>query len=172
MQRRPLHMAMIKGPLDRLPELNGHCADGGRTRITITSSTSRDEQRVWQLGGALAETGCEQSPDALIQAAKTCLGEVLPGFDPEDPTYRWATYRIDRAEKMTSGARRASGGWVGRFGSAIVAWPTKLVLAPATADRILEHCPPARASASASSPVADCPVPPIADPPWEEATWT
>ena len=171
MQRRPLHMAMVKGPLDRLAELNGHCADGGSTRVTITSSTSHDQHRVWQLGGALAEHGCTQEPDDLIRSAKTCLNAVLPDFDPEDSTYTWATYRIDRAEKMTPSTRRASGGWVGRVGSAIIAWPTKMVLAPATATKILEQCPQANSPIAGDVPFADCPTPPIAEPPWEEATW-
>ncbi|MEE2681241.1 MAG: FAD-dependent oxidoreductase [Planctomycetota bacterium] len=172
MQRRPLHMAMVKGPPDRLPELNGHCADGGRTRVTITSSTSRDGNRVWQLGGALAEDGCEQTPPQLIESATACLAQVLPGFDPEDPSLLWATYRIDRAEKTTAGAGRPSGGWVGSLGSAIIAWPTKLVLAPATADRILQQCPPARSRTDAPPPLVGLPTPPIAQPPWEVATWT
>src|SRR5206468_707100 len=32
MQRRPLHMVLARGPL---PELNGHCTEGGTPRVTI-----------------------------------------------------------------------------------------------------------------------------------------
>ncbi len=35
-QRRPLHMLMVRGAL---PELNGHCVDGARTRLTITTDS-------------------------------------------------------------------------------------------------------------------------------------
>ena len=53
MQRRPLKMAMLRGPL---PELWGHWVSGAHTRLTITTALGREaEERVWALGGKLAE---------------------------------------------------------------------------------------------------------------------
>ena len=171
MQRRPLHMAMIKGPPELLPELNGHCADGGRTRVTITSSTSEDHQRVWQLGGELSEAGCDQTPEALIDAARSCLREVLPGFDPDDERLAWSTYRIDRAERRQGEARRPTGPYVGTSGSAIIAWPTKLVMAPWTAEQVVKAMGDLRPAERPTGSRNGWSSPPVARPPWEEATW-
>ena len=172
MQRRPLHMAMVKGAPDRLAELNGHCADGGRTRVTITSSTSEDGHRVWQLGGELAESGCTLEPSELITAARSCLHSVLPGFDASTNDLAWATYRIDRAEKKTTKALRPAGTYVGTRGAAVIAWPTKLVLAPATAREVVTECTTSSARRTGDTPFADSVTPPVAPPPWEEARWT
>ena len=38
MQRRPLRVALVRG---ELPQLNGHCVDGAKTRVTITSDVDR-----------------------------------------------------------------------------------------------------------------------------------
>lgn len=172
MQRRPLHMAMVKGAPERLAELNGHCADGGRTRVTITSSTSDDGQRVWQLGGELAESGCALEPDELITAARSCLDSVLPGFDSSTNDLAWATYRIDRAEKKNTKALRPAGAYVGTSGAAVIAWPTKLVLAPATAREVVAECATSNTLPSQDLPFAASTTPPVASPPWEEARWT
>ena len=37
MQRRPLHMTLVRGA--DLPPLNGHCVDGAKTRVTVTSDS-------------------------------------------------------------------------------------------------------------------------------------
>ena len=171
MQRRPLHMAMVRGAPDRLPELNGHCADGGRTRVTVTSSTSQAGHRVWQLGGELAERGCSQEPGELIEAARSCLDAVLPGFDAGSDDLTWATYRIDRAEKKTNKSGRPAGAYVGTTGAAVIAWPTKLVLAPATAQAVLAECESLGAPSAQETPFAGRKSPSIALPPWEEAQW-
>ena len=140
--------------------------------MTVTSSNSLDGQRVWQLGGELAESGCELAPADLITKAGRCLADVLPGFDPEAPGLSWATYRIDRAEKTTSGALRPSGAWVGTSGPVVVAWPTKLVLAPATAELVVAECGTPRPESAGDRPFADHVPPAVALPPWEEATWS
>ena len=54
MQSRPLHMVLVRG---NLPELNGHCLDGAKTRVTITSDTDDEGRMVWQIGGQIAEEG-------------------------------------------------------------------------------------------------------------------
>jgi len=55
-QRRPLHMLMMRGDL---PQLNGHCVDGGGTRVTITADTDTAGRTVWQVGGEVSERGVE-----------------------------------------------------------------------------------------------------------------
>jgi hypothetical protein len=172
MQRRPLHMSMVKGPLEVLPELNGHCVDGAATRVTITSSTASDGKRVWQLGGQLSETGCERTSEEQNEAARSCLREVLPDFDADDPRLEWSNYRIDRAEFRQSSTTenvRPDDVHVSKIQQAIVVWPTKLVLAPRAAQKVLELMP--QGSGHGPALFADHPSPPVASPPWEDAEW-
>ena len=63
MQLRPLHMVMVRGPL---PEFNGHCVDGSKTRVTITSDRDIHKQTVWQIGGQVSEIGVDLEADELI----------------------------------------------------------------------------------------------------------
>ena len=176
MQKRPLHMAMVKGPPDRLPELNGHCVDGAATRVTVTSSTASDGARVWQLGGELSETGCQRSCEEQIRAARACLADVIPGFEADDPALLWATYRVDRAEAAQGSgrngrrARRPDDTTVISADGVTVAWPTKMVLAPRCADLIAEQLDPG--AGTGTRPFAGLPVPEVATPPWETATWS
>ena len=172
MQRRPLHMSMVKGPTEALPELDGHCVDGAATRVTITSSTAADGQRVWQLGGQLSETGCERDPEAQTEAARSCLRAVLPGFDVDTPRLSWSSYRIDRAEHReshTTVTKRPDDVTVLRTREAIAVWPTKLVLAPRAAAMVSRLV--GVGSGPSEPPFRDLPTPPIAEPPWEGAEW-
>ena len=93
MQRRPLHMVLVRG---NLPDLNGHCLDGAKTRVTITSENDSDGRMVWQVGGQIAEDGVKLDSQSLTQRAKSELSAVLPGVDLEDTD--WSTYSVDRAE--------------------------------------------------------------------------
>ncbi|HMQ16528.1 MAG TPA: FAD-dependent oxidoreductase, partial [Phycisphaerae bacterium] len=72
-QVRPLHMVMLRGAL---PELNGHCADGARTRVTITTARDSAGRAVWQVGGQIAEDGVSNSPDELVAHARRELAAV------------------------------------------------------------------------------------------------
>jgi len=58
MQLRPLHMVMVRGSL---PELFGHCVDGNKTRVTITSAVDTLGRTVWHVGGEIAEKGVQMS---------------------------------------------------------------------------------------------------------------
>ena len=92
-QERPLHMLMMRG---RLPELNGHCVDGARTRVTITSDNDSAGRTVWQVGGQIAEDGVGMEPETLVSHGAAEIRAVLP--DRALGGVEWATYRIDRAE--------------------------------------------------------------------------
>jgi len=169
-QRRPLHMVMLRG---ELPELNGHCVDGRNTRVTITSSHDSSDRRVWQLGGRVAEQGVAMEPAELIQHAHQELTEVLP--DTDFSGVEWATYRADRAEPAAEGVR-PDDAVVREHGNVMIAWPTKLALAPRLAELVLARleAPADTASANGTTPLPDdWPRPTIALPPWETTEqWT
>lgn len=165
MQRRPLHMLMGRGDL---PELNGHCVDGARTRVTVTSARDDQHRTVWQVGGQIAEDGVEQSIDDLIRCGLAELTSVLPGIDFSRT--EWSTYRVDRAEGATPDGRRPDDVQLLCAGNVTTGWPTKLVLAPVLAEQIAVRVQSADAGRPFDvSPFADWPRPQVAALPWEEA---
>jgi hypothetical protein len=162
MQLRPLHMILARG---ELPELNGHCVDGAKTRVTITSDTIAGNRRIWQLGGQVAEDGVTMNSVETIAHAKRELEAVLPGVDFSET--EWATYRTDRAEARTEDGSRPEGVQVRQDGNVITGWPTKLVLFPLLASEIMSHLD---GPAGLESPVRRLrifPKPSVALPPWE-----
>lgn len=176
MQRRPLHMVMLRGP--RLPMLNGHCVDGRKTRATITSAKTYDDEPVWQVGGQIAEDGVKMAPEQLIEHARNELRSILPALDLTD--VHWATYRVDRAEPAMRGGVRPDGAWLAARGSTLIAWPTKLVLAPRLADQAVEELrrliggPHSFAAPEGPSILKGWTQPGVAVPPWESPScrWT
>ncbi len=163
MQRRPLHMLLLRG---KLPFLNGHCIDGSRTRVTITSEIDSAGRTIWQVGGQLAEDGVGMDERTLIIRAKTVLEMVIPGLDLSET--QGAAYRIDRAEGATRSGRRPENVQLLREGNVITAWPTKLALVPQLAAEI--------AQALGSNEIGDSqrlqlpndwPRPVVASAPWE-----
>ncbi|MFQ5491361.1 MAG: FAD-dependent oxidoreductase [Phycisphaerae bacterium] len=168
MQRRPLHMVLVRG---RLPALFGHCVDGAKTRVTITSHADAAGRTVWQVGGQLAEDGVALTEGDLIERARGELQAVLPGWDPSG--LEWATYRIDRAEAKTPGGIRPAGPQLDVHGNVVTVWPTKLALVPRAAKLVAEQLGPPRASEPGQPlDVGDWPAPDVAKPPWEVTnTW-
>ena len=172
MQRRPLHMVMVRGEVGRLPELCGHQVDGAHTRMTITSSVDPAGRTVWQLGGQVAEDGVSMGRRELVAHAARELAEVLPGLDlaPLEAT----SYRVDRAEAATEGGRRPETQSLLIDGNTITAWPTKLALAPALAAQVAgvldRMAPPAVPGVSVDLEAIEWPRPEVAQPPWETAT--
>jgi len=166
MQRRPLAMVLLKGPL---PPLFGHCIVGGKTRLTVTTPV----EGLWQVGGELAERLAHEPQDDAVR--RTALSEIrrrLPGLDLARAEI--AVYRAVRAEARTAEQRRPSGVHVGRAAPRIiVAWPTKLSLAPVLAEEVF-----AMATKDLKQPggyseaeLPPWPTPPVARYPWEEAEW-
>ncbi|MBN2560986.1 MAG: FAD-dependent oxidoreductase [Phycisphaerae bacterium] len=168
MQRRPLHMVMVRGAL---PVLNGHCTDAAATRVTITTARDSSGRIVWQVGGQVAEDGVTKDEHQLAAFARRELETVLPGVDFGG--LEWATYRIDRAEGAMPGGKRPSNVQAYRDGNVVTAWPTKLALAPRLAERVCGLLDPPRGIDPAKGgPIADWPQPATAQPPWEiERTW-
>ncbi len=179
MQRRPLHMVMVRG---KLPMLFGHCTDASSTRVTITSAADLEGRTVWQVGGRLAEDGVATDEPALLRHAAAELRAVLGGLDLSDAEF--SAYGVDRAEGRTASGRRPAGVVCEREENAITVWPTKLALAPQAAYEVLQRLAVARAAPNLSNAgvpavwagmradLSGWPVPEVAEPPWEEArTW-
>lgn len=170
-QTRPLHMVLARGDL---PILNGHCIDGAKTRVTITSDVDAKQRTVWQVGGQVAEDGVKMESLELIRHARRELEAVLPGW--RSGGVEWATYRIDRAERRTTDGSRPDDVQLMIDRNVVTAWPTKLVLAPRLADLALEHLGQFDERLVpdflTSLRTLNWPTPPVAVPPWErQATW-
>jgi glycine/D-amino acid oxidase-like deaminating enzyme len=169
MQRRPLHMVLVRG---NLPQLNGHCVDGAKTRVTVTSDTDTTGRTVWQLGGQLAEDGVALDERALDARTRAELAAVIPGLDLNG--LECATYRVDRAEGRTPGGSRPESIQILRDGNTLTAWPTKLALVPELARQLVEALDTGGRVAPGRVSRVDLPTlwprPVVASPPWETAT--
>ncbi len=169
MQKRPLHMAMVRGAL---PAFNGHCVDGAKTRVTITSDTNSSGQTVWQLGGQVAELGVSMNRSELIQHASRELVASVPGIDLAG--LEWNTYRVDRAEGATKTGGRPETPQVIKEGNLLTAWPCKLALAPHLALELCDNLSQMQIKtnnddASWKDVFSTLPRPEVALPPWETA---
>ncbi|MBD3672626.1 MAG: FAD-dependent oxidoreductase [Planctomycetaceae bacterium] len=163
MQLRPLHMVMVRG---NLPEFNGHCVDGSKTRVTITTDRNIRGETVWQIGGQVSEVGVEMEPEELINHTQQELAEVLPALSQDG--LQWGTYRVDRAEQKTSGGKRPESFGIKKDGNTLTVWPTKLVLAPVVAETILPKIThTADWSDAEQERLANWSKPAVALPPWE-----
>jgi len=168
MQVRPLCMILLKGDL---PRIYGHCVEGSKAALTITSHPWQG-QIVWQIGGEIAERFANETDYVTVRKeAAEILKSHFPGLDLRGTQI--ATYAAARAEARTSQGRRPSGAHVMVLApNLFVAWPTKLALAPALAGEILsEVSKSTRPSGSGDVNLPDLPVPPVAPYPWEHAQW-
>ncbi|WP_285353450.1 FAD-dependent oxidoreductase [Pseudomonas sp. ME-P-057] len=166
MQRRPLHMVLVKGPT--LRPLYAHCLGGGpKPRITVTTHPAADGQWVWYLGGDIAEAeGVAREPAEQIAAAKKELTNLLPWVDLSQAQF--ATLRVDRAEPQQSGLVRPDNAFLDVQGRLMVGWPTKLALAPDFADRVLASLSRDDIHPTPQPPYTDFPKPPLAIPVWDQ----
>lgn len=163
MQRRPLHMVLARG---ELPLFNGHCIDGAKTRVTITSDIDSAGQTIWQIGGQVAEGGVQFNEPTLIQHAQSELQAVMPAVDFS--RVEWTTYRVDRAERLVRSGVRPNAAQVLHEGNVITAWPTKLALVPQLVQKVVD-CLRAGEWEPAGEPafIPNWPCPSVALPPWE-----
>jgi glycine/D-amino acid oxidase-like deaminating enzyme len=164
MQRRPLGMVLLRG---NLPRLFGHCIVGGKTGLTITTPIPG----LWQIGGEIAErlAGAENAAVARGLA----LSEIrrrLPNLDLRRAEI--AIYGAVRAEARTAAHRRPSGVHASRIAPGlVVAWPTKLSMAPVLADEVFEILSPDLKAPGGYDETPSWPMPDVAHYPWEEAEW-
>ena len=135
MQRRPLHMVLIKTDIPH--PVFAHCFGLGATpRITITTSKAPDGKTIWYLGGQIAEEGVKRDAKQQIEFARAELKQIFPWLDFSNAEF--ASFFVDRAEPLQAGGKRPDGAYMNEEKNAIVAWPTKLALAPALAQNILK----------------------------------
>lgn len=167
MQRRPLHMVLVKTPFDY--PLYAHCIGmGTRPRITITTHHTQDGSTIWYLGGQLSEEGVGLDSPAQIHAAKQELNNLFPWLNFNNAEF--ATFMVDRAEPKQKNGLKPESSYLKAVENMIVAWPTKLALAPQLANDIMN-----KLSAMQLSPqltdiraLRSWPMPPLAAPIWEE----
>jgi glycine/D-amino acid oxidase-like deaminating enzyme len=166
MQRRPLHMVMVKAPT--LKPLYAHCLGGGpKPRITVTTHPAADGQWVWYLGGDIAEAdGVAREPAAQIAVAHKELTNLLPWIDLSQA--QWATLRVDRAEPSQSGLTRPDNAFLNQQGRLMVGWPTKLALVPDFADRVLAALAHDEIHPTPQPALPVLPRPPRAVPIWDQ----
>ena len=168
MQLRPLHQVMVRGPL---PDFHGHCVDGLATRVTVTSAALDSGERVWHIGGKLAEEGVSRDAHAQRSHALAEMRSVLPSVDFGG--CMWSTYTVNRAEREQPKGSRPEDACVERATagetSVLTVWPTKMALAPVAADMVLEsagsphHGP---SSVELASALTGWERPKVARPPW------
>ena len=165
-QERPLHMILVRG---KLPKINGHCIDGHKPRVTITTTIDKAGRTVWQLGGQIAEDGIHMSNHELICHAIAEIKKVLPDVDISDTEL--STYQAYRAEKANR-QKRPKDISVLQDDAILTCWPTKLVLAPKLAAKVVNLLAPPKYSIKQDIVKLRWPKPTIALPPWEiDAPW-
>jgi FAD dependent oxidoreductase len=186
MQLRPLQQVLVKHKHPFV--FFGHCLGAETTpRLTISTHSLNQHERVWYLGGSLAEKGVGMDAEHLIAQAQFQLNDLLPWVDLTGA--EWATLPINRAEPRQANFARPDNAFVSPVQgcrNAMVAWPTKLTLAPNLANQVLElfhqnnivhHNNIAHQENIAHAAHADhlrylhqiLPTPPIAATPWELA---
>ena len=167
MQRRPLHMVMVKTPFDY--DLYAHCMGlGSRPRITITTHQTLNGKKIWYLGGQLAEDGVDRSTEEQVNAARKELMTLFPWLDFTGAEF--ATFHVDRAEPEQRGLLKPETSFAKTIHNMTIAWPTKLALAPKLAREIMEILTKKNLvkHASDTRELRIWPMPPVASPMWEE----
>jgi glycine/D-amino acid oxidase-like deaminating enzyme len=170
MQQRPLQMVVVKHKISS--PLFVHCvADFAATpELTITTHACRDGSIAWYLGGELAEQGAQLDSTTLVQRARQKLGEFFPWCDLSQASF--ACLAINRAEALQPGNKRPDQESVLQQGNVLYCWPTKLTLAPALAESVVQllHQQDIRPSPrNHGATISGLPHPAVAQPPWETA---
>ena len=165
-QLRPLKMVSVSG--SSLPPLFLHVLGAGLSAtpaLTITSHGRTEEETVWYLGGDLAEEGVARSDNAQVAAAKSLLQRLFPNLQFDDRS--WRCLDINRAEPASASGRRPDNATIVSEQDIIVAWPTKLTLAPVMADIVLRNLRDAGIAPGHHPDLLPiCPPPPLGRPFW------
>lgn len=169
MQLRPLQQVLVKH--DYPHPLYAHCMGSNPSpRLTISSHPCRDGKTCWYLGGDLATEGVGMDSGELIDKARSELFTLFPWIDFGH--CEWATLPVDRAEPKQAQLikpDKAYAEWAPDCDNLMVAWPTKLTLAPNMAEQARSHiaarCQPSGHAVPAA--LQSLPRPAIATPCWE-----
>ncbi|NJN51013.1 MAG: FAD-dependent oxidoreductase [Gammaproteobacteria bacterium] len=162
-QLRPLHQVIVDHP--DLPELFAHCVSSltrPEPRITVTTHLGPGGGNLWYLGGQLASSGVMRSDAEQHAFTRAELAQCLPWLDLAGANVR--SVRIDRAEPKTTMGTRPDEAFAVKQGRMIVAWPSKLSLAPDLGDKVLAlldspSCPAGR--------MRDAPTAMLGRAPWQ-----
>ena len=170
MQLRPLHQALVKHAYPY--PLYAHCIGTNPSpRLTISSHPCSDGQWVWYLGGDLATHGVQQTAEQLIASGKKELAELFPWLDFSQS--QWASIAVNRAEPKQKNLIKPDNAFAeiaAQCSNVIVAWPTKLTLAPALSDdiiRIMQAKPQSRSAPCDWTILDALGKPPVSQPCWE-----
>ncbi|MDI1302398.1 MAG: FAD-dependent oxidoreductase [bacterium] len=167
MERRRVHMVMLKRA--ELPSFYAHCLGTSRNpRITITTHPTRDGEKVWYLGGELADEGGPRDERLQTEFAQRELKELLPWVDLRGARYK--TLKIDRI--LPAGDRglfRPDNAFVECSGNNIIAWPCKITLAPNLGRQVLAQLQKAGVVPEHKQPEEALPLlyPEMGQPIWE-----
>lgn len=135
MQLRPLHMVLMKHP--HPGDFFAHCVGtSSKPRLTITTHRCADGESVWYIGGEIAESGVNRDERLQIEMAQRELRDVFPWLDWRGA--RFKTLRIDRAEPAQENFLKPDNAYAEMFGNNIIAWPTKMTLAPNLGEHIVD----------------------------------
>jgi glycerol-3-phosphate dehydrogenase len=167
MQRRPLQQVIVK---HNYPfPLYAHCiGTNASPRLTISSHPCKDGRWVWYLGGDLATDGTNDTPQVLIEKAKKELHELFGWLDFSSA--QWRTIKLDRAEPLHKQLLKPDNAFAEtsrNLRNVIVAWPTKLTLAPDMANRVMKLLPALSPTPRTHEALSVLPKPAVATAPWE-----
>jgi glycerol-3-phosphate dehydrogenase len=150
-QLRPLNMIFVKG--SKLPSIYVHCISDSFSltpKLTVTSHRDATGQTVWYLGGEIAESGVGRSREEQLLAARQLISNLFPWLDLSET--KWECFAIDRAEPAVNSRYRPDDAFLIEEDGVIVAWPTKLTLAPSLGDMALQQL---KEKAIVPSPITD-----------------
>lgn len=164
-QRRPLRQIMLRG---RLPLLYGHGVSANPKPLITITSHRLEEDNVWYLGGGVAEAGAHLSEREAIAQARQLLQQSLPRLELSG--LRWASQLVERAEPHAA-SRLPDGPALLERANAVICWPTKLVYAPALAERALAFAARLVQPRGLAAPDIPLPSAELGFYPWETALW-
>ncbi|MDB4021431.1 FAD-dependent oxidoreductase [Litorivicinus sp.] len=139
MQLRPLAMGLCRLNTP-IPKIFGHqLGHSSKPKVTVSTHEINDKQYLY-LGGQLAEDGVLCTDLVQIKKIEKTVGEAIPWLKPDIESTQ--VFRINRAEPYTEKGNRPDAAFVQPMAGAFVCWPTKLSLAPALADKLLDALKP------------------------------
>ena len=134
MQRRPLQMVLAKG--ENLPALYAHCVGASTKPIaTISTHTHSDGDKIWYIGGNIAEDGANRNSEDLIRHTINVFNKILPWVDLSHVD--WTTHNVNRAEPAQKDLLRPDTAFLAHHNNLHIGWPTKLALTPDLSDKLI-----------------------------------
>jgi len=163
-QVRPLHMVVAYH--NQPMPLYGHWIRMHPTPLlTITTHPCQNGQWAWYIGGHIAEQGIDRTPAKQQQQTKQLLSRLMPWIEPPQD---WYSFLINRHEGKQRNLKRPNSPTIKARGNIIMAWPTKLTLAPQLAANILQQLQgDITPQATLQPSIPSWPRPSIAQPQWD-----